>query len=234
MIEHASLALATSAFVGTHLAMSHPLRLRLIQNLGEAGFTALYSIVALLTLLWVVLAWNAIDVSAPFWIAPAWWWPVASAAMLVASVLLVGSFVRNPAFPHPGAAKHAAAPPAGVFAITRHPMNWSFILWALVHLSVWGSPRNIVVSAGILVLAVAGSVGQDRKKRGIMGEPWRKWEAKTSFVPFGALLQGKLPWKAAAPGWIALAGGLLFWLLVTWLHAPEVSPLCIMAGGSGG
>ena len=34
MIEHASLALAMLAFVGTHFAMSHPYRKRLVQNLG--------------------------------------------------------------------------------------------------------------------------------------------------------------------------------------------------------
>jgi hypothetical protein len=43
-------------------------------------------------------------------------------------------------------------------------MNWAFILWALVHLSLWWSPRNIIVAVGILILAVAGSIGQDAKK----------------------------------------------------------------------
>jgi uncharacterized membrane protein len=50
--------------------------------------------------------------------------------MLVACVLLAGSLVGNPAFPHPGAAPKVIPPPQGVFAITRHPMNWSFMLWA--------------------------------------------------------------------------------------------------------
>jgi uncharacterized membrane protein len=234
VIEHAGLALATAAFVGTHLALSHPLRTRLVQNVGEAGFTGVYSIVAAATLLWMILAWRAIGVSVPLWIAPDWWWPVASAVMLFASILLVGSFVRNPAFPHPGAAKHAGAAPKGVFAITRHPMNWSVALWALVHLSLWLSPKIVVVTVGMLVLALAGSVGQDRKKRSVMGEPWRRYEARTSFVPFGALLTGKLPWKSAVPSWIALLGGTAFWLAVTWLHAPQVSPLAIMLGASAG
>lgn len=233
-MEHAGLALATAAFVGTHLALSHPLRTKLVQNVGEAGFTGIYSIVAAATLLWMILAWRGIGVSMPFWIAPGWWWPVASAIMLFASILLVGSFVRNPAFPHPGAAKHAAAAPTGVFAITRHPMNWSVALWALVHLSLWFSPKIIVVTVGMLVLVGVGSIGQDRKKRSVMGEAWRRYEARTSFVPFGALLTGKLPWKSAVPSWIALVGGTAVWLIVTWLHAPQVSPLAVMLGGSAG
>jgi uncharacterized membrane protein len=230
VILTASLALATAAFVGTHLALSHPLRLRLIQNLGEAGFTAFYSIVAVLTLGWMVLAYRAIGVSLPFWIAPGWWWPFAAALMLFASILLVGSLIRNPAFPHPGAIKRAAQPPKGVYAITRHPMNWSFAIWALVHISLSWSPRNLIVAVGILILAMAGSIGQDRKKRAVVGQAWQRWEAKTSFVPFAALLTRKLPWRSAAPGSIAFGGGLAFWLVAIWLHAPDQSPIGMLTG----
>lgn len=132
----ASLALATVAFVGTHFLMSHPLRAGLVAKLGEKGFSGLYSLIAFVTLGWMIFAWRSIEDSAPLWIAPLWWWPVASAIMLLALILLVGSFVRNPAFPHPGAESQAVRPATGVFAITRHPMNWSFILWALVHISL--------------------------------------------------------------------------------------------------
>lgn len=229
-MEHAGLALATAAFVGTHLALSHPLRTRLVQNMGEAGFTGLYSIVAVLTLGWTILAWRSIEASPVWWIAPDWWWPAAAGLMLLASILLVGSFARNPAFPHPGAARRKPRPASGVFAVTRHPMNWSIALWALVHLSLWWSPRNIIVAAGMLVLALAGSIGQDAKKRAVIGQAWRDWEARTSFVPFAALLAGRARWRDAAPGWIALGGGLLLWLAVTWFHAPTVSPIALLAG----
>jgi uncharacterized membrane protein len=216
--------------VGSHLALSHPFRTRLVQNVGEAGFTGIYSVVALLTFGWMILAYTAIDVSVPFWIAPRPWWIAASLIMLFASVLLVGSFVKNPAFPHPRGAKQAARPATGVFAITRHPMNWAFILWALVHLSLWWSPRNIIVAVGILILAFAGSVGQDAKKRSVIGRAWQDWEARTSFVPFAALLSGRVKWRKAAPGWIALGGGTAFWLAAISIHQPSISPLDFILG----
>lgn len=220
----ASLVLATIAFVGTHFLLSHPLRLKLIGAVGELRFTLLYSIVAVATLLWVALAWLALDGEWPLWIAPNWVWPIASAIMLIASILLIGSFVRNPAFPHPGPARKAR-PATGVFAITRHPMNWAFALWAIVHLVLWGSLRNIVLDSGILILAIFGSIGQDRKKARAMGQSWLQWQAKTSFVPFAALLAGRARWREAAKGWGALLLGLLFWLVfVTW-HAPPASPI---------
>src|SRR5205085_1024504 len=124
-------AAAVTAFVGSHFALSHPLRLGLVRSLGEARFTLLYSAVALLTFMAILIAYRSVGESYPLWIAPRWGYWVAAALMLFASILLVGSVIRNPAFPHPGAEKLAWQPPAGVFAITRHPMNWSFATWAI-------------------------------------------------------------------------------------------------------
>ena len=225
MTAQASLALATLAFVGTHLLLSHPLRPALVGRLSERGFLGVYSLAAFATLGWMIFAWRSALDPSPLWVAPLWWWPFASAIMLVASILLAGSLVRNPALPHPGAEVRELPEPRGVFAITRHPMNWSFTLWALVHISLSGSARNLIVASGILVLALAGSIGQDRKKARLIGEPWRQWQARTSFVPFAALLAGRLRWRDSVPGVIALVGGLAFWAIVTSLHAPLVSPL---------
>ena len=216
-----SLALATLAFVGTHLALSHPLRTRLVQNIGDQWFLLLYSAVAFVTLGWMILSYRAVRNSFPVWVAPDWAWPVAAGVMLLACILLVGSFFNNPAFPHPGAKPRAARPATGVFAVTRHPMNTAFILWALVHIALWGSPRNLIVAAGILVLSWLGSIGQDHKKLNVVGEPWRAWMGRTSFVPFAALLSGRAKWSGLKEAWPALLIGLALWLAITWFHAPE-------------
>ena len=225
MTPTASLALATLAFVGTHLAMSHPLRPALVARLGERGFLGLYALVSFATLGWMIFAWRGTDAAAPLWAAPLWWWPIGSGIMLVASILLVGSFAGNPAFPHPGAEPREIPPARGVFAITRHAMNMSFILWALVHLSLSGSARNLIVAGGILILAVVGTLGQDRKKERLLGAPWRDWQRRTSILPFAALASGRARWAQAFPGWIALIGGAALWAAVTSYHAPLVSPL---------
>ena len=108
-----------------------------------------------------------------------------------------------------------------MFAVTRHPMNMAFILWALVHIALWGALPNLIVAGGILVLALVGSIGQDHKKLNVIGEPWREWMGRTSFVPFGALLTGRAKWSGLAEAWPAAAGPLL-WLAVRF-PAPEVS-----------
>jgi uncharacterized membrane protein len=218
------LALATLAFVGTHLLLSHPLRAGFVARLGARGFLAFYSLVAFATLAWIAVAYRRGGDSDPLWLAPYQWWPFASALMLFASILLVGSLVGNPA--HPGMGRRRAGQtPRGVYAITRHPMNWSFILWAAVHISLAGEARNLIVAGGILVLALLGSIGQDRKKERLLGQGWRDWEARTSFVPFAAALAGRVRWRDAVPGAVALIGGAILWALVTSYHAPLVSPL---------
>jgi uncharacterized membrane protein len=228
VIATVGLALATLAFVGTHLALSHPLRTRLVQNLGDQWFMLLYSAISFVTLGWMILSYRATENSYFLWLAPDWAKPVAAAVMLLACILLAGSFFRNPAFPHPGAKPKIPRAASGIFALTRHPMNMAFILWALVHIALWGALPNLIVAGGILVLALAGSIGQDHKKLNVIGEPWRAWMQQTSFLPFGALLTGRAKWSALGKAWPALLLGLLLWLVVTWLHAPEASPIAAL------
>ena len=46
----ANLVAACLAFVGTHFAMSHPLRAGMVRALGEKGFQGVYTLVSLATL----------------------------------------------------------------------------------------------------------------------------------------------------------------------------------------
>lgn len=50
---------ACIAFVGSHIALSHPLRAPLVGRLGEKGFMAFYSAIALACLYWVVKSFKA-------------------------------------------------------------------------------------------------------------------------------------------------------------------------------
>lgn len=207
-----SLVAASIAFVGSHFALSHPLRAPLVGALGENGFRALYSLVALVTFVWAVVAFRAVGPSGPvLWYAMGdIGWAVATLVMLVASVLLAGSFVGNPALPAPGAASLAARGPHGVFHVTRHPMMWSFALWAATHLLLSPTARQIVMAGAIGLLALVGAHLQDRKKEGLMGEAWAGWEAQTSYWPrFGKLV------RAGPVAWI---GGVIIWLAATYGH----------------
>ena len=208
-----SLAIACLAFVGSHFLLSHPLRAPLVARLGEAKFQILYSLVALATFGVMIWVYGKAGGAAPLWSAGAPLWAVASLVMWFAAILLVGSFVGNPALP---GARMPKTGPSGVLAITRHPMMWSFALWAMVHAMLIATPEALVLDAAILVLALGGSVGQDLKKRKRMGERWHEWSAQTAFLPFARGLK--------SPGALALVGGTLLFLAATWAHPSPVGP----------
>ena len=201
---------ASIAFVGTHFALSHPLRAPLVRAFKPGGFMLLYSAVAFATLGWMAHAFlqvEAPDLGGSGEIG----WVIASLLTLVALVLFLGSLWRNPALPAPGAEEAAAQrEPTGAFAVTRHPMMWGFALWALAHITLWWSWRTNVVALAILVLALVGAHLQDRKKRRLMGEAWASWESRTSYWP----RWGKL----FAAGWALWLVAILAWLAITYGH----------------
>jgi uncharacterized membrane protein len=195
------------AFVGTHFLLSHPLRGPLVRGLGERAFQGLYSIIALITFAAMIYFYRVIGREPPLWDAGQAGWIAGTLLMWLASILFVGSFVRNPALV---GARGPAEGPSGVFPITRHPMMWSFAIWAAVHLTILAMPKALVFDGAIILLALAGAAAQDRKKAGYMGDSWHEWTAQTAFIPFTR--------GVAYPGTVALIGGTLLFLIATWAH----------------
>jgi uncharacterized membrane protein len=202
------LTLSALLFVGTHFLLSHPLRPPLVRAMGERPFQGIYSLVAILTFGAMIYFYIRIGREPQLWVAGDALWIAASLLMWLGSILFVGSFVKNPALP--GARLERGASARGVFAITRHPMMWGFASWAIVHLIVVGTAKAVVLDGSLLFLAIAGSVGQDAKKRKLMGERFHEWAAQTAFIPFSR--------GVANPGMVALIGGTLLFFAATWLH----------------
>lgn len=218
-MDNTSAVLAAAiAFVGSHFLLSHPLRKPVIRAVGEAGFQGVYSLIAFLTLGWLVLAYRKAPVTMPLWPVGDALWAIVTVVMLIASILLMGSLIRNPALP--SGKRPAALPDAahGVFAVTRHPMMWSFALWGLCHIAVFPVTKNIIVGAAIVILALVGAALQDRKKERLEPDLWPAWEAKTSYLPFAAIAAGRA--RLGGFGLHALLGGLVVWLAATWAHKP--------------
>ncbi|RVT41690.1 NnrU family protein [Sphingobium algorifonticola] len=215
-----SVAMAAAAFVGTHFLLSHPLRRPLVTRLGEQGFMGVYTVVALGTMAWMVHAYSAAPATVPLWDVGHGLWVLVTVIMWLASVLLIGSLFRNPAFPDPRVGQAPPPHPAGVFAITRHPMMWSFALWAIAHMLVFPLAANLVVTAAILVLALVGAALQDRKKVRTLPGFWPEWMRRTSFVPLAAFTAGRVSAASLWPGVPAIAGGTALWLAASWAHMP--------------
>lgn len=208
MTPQAGLLLSSIAFVGTHFLLSHPLRGPLVRTMGEGPFRGVYSMVALITFGLMVFFYHAIGRETYLmWNAGDAGWIIGTILMWLAAILFVGSFLGNPALV---GAPGPRGGPSGVLRITRHPMMWSFAIWAAVHMMIIAQFKTVVFDSAIIILALVGAYMQDRKKAGQMGEDWHDWTAQTAFVPFTRGL--------ANPGIVALVGGTLLFLIATWAH----------------
>lgn len=204
-----NLVAANVAFVGTHFAMSHPLRAPMVKALGAGGFQAAYSIVSFATLGWVAFAFKAAP-PADLGGSGEAGWILATLLTLLAMILLAGSLIGNPALPTPMAEAQARAEPKGVFKVTRHPMMWGIGLWALSHIVLFWSTRTLVTALAMGILALVGAKLQDAKKEVLMGAAWAEWESKTSYWPRWS--------KLLSVGAVPLGLGSGLWLGASWLH----------------
>ena len=208
MTPQAGLLLSCIAFLATHFLMSHPLRGPLVRSMGEWPFRGLYSLIALITFGGMIYFYHAIGREAyHMWDAGDAGWIAGTILMWLAAILFVGSFLGNPALV---GARGPRGGPSGVLAITRHPMMWSFAIWAAVHMMIIAQFKSVIFDGTIIIMALAGAAGQDRKKSALLGDSWHEWTAQTAFIPFTRGL--------AYPGTVALLGGTALYLIATWAH----------------
>ncbi len=203
------LILASISFVGTHFLMSHPMRRELVRIFRANGFLLVYSLVSLVTFGWMVFEFGRATKAALLWPTGDLVWAVATVIMLLASILFVGSFVRNPSFPGMPD-QMATQKPFGVFKITRHPMMWGFALWGAAHILVAPRPDNFIFSGAIIFMALVGAKAQERKKARLVGVEWDAWLRQTSF----GLRIGRLGRAGFGP-W---AAGIALWVAASWAH----------------
>ena len=217
----AAVAAAALAFAGSHLALSHPpIRNRLIARLGAAPFRALYSLVAIAGLVWLVMAYDAAP-HVEVWLAGAWARWVMLGVMGCATVLLVcGLTAPNPTLVGAERLASGAFVGGGIFAVTRHPVLWAFALWAAGHALVRGDLAALVLFGALGGLALAGMAHIDHRRRAADETTFRWLDATTSAVPFAALAAGRAHLSFAAIRWWRLALSLAVFAALVALHAP--------------
>lgn len=221
------LIIAAIFFVVSHFALSHPpIRRILVARLGEKAFLAVYSIVALAAMMWLVKAYGA----APYvelWPTAGWMRYVVLAVMPLVSILLVaGLTARNPTamfWNNPDTIE----PLPGIILVTRHPVMWAVTLWSLAHMVANGDAASLVFFAGLATLALIGMPAIDRRRRLVMGDDWKAFEAVTSVTPFAAVISGCASLSLSAIGLWRIAGGMVLYVVLLFGHQTVigVSPL---------
>jgi uncharacterized membrane protein len=208
----ALLALATAAFLATHFVTSTPLRPKLVAAMGEWPYRGAYSAVAFVTLAWMIWAYA----HAP---REALWTGLRHVPLVVmplAFVLVATGYFRNPTMVGADKLLQSEEPARGMIRITRHPLMWGIMLWALAHIVARGDAKSLVFFGGFFVLAALGTLLIDRRKR---ADPsWARFASVTSNLPFVAIAQerNRLDWREI--GWSRPLAGLVAFVIVFALH----------------
>jgi len=210
---------AMVGFVGSHFLLSWPaVRSRLVAAMGEKVFLILYSLVSVLFLAWVILAYR----SAPFvaiWELGLAGRFVAAGLMPIALVLaVIGLTTPNPTAVGGERFSDAGRAARGIVTITRHPFLWGAVLWAIAHLAANGDAASVILFGGILILSLGGMAAIDHKRALRLGDTWRSFAAKTSLVPFAAAAAGrvKVDWKGI--GWWRPGLGIVLYAILVYSH----------------
>ena len=221
-----TLALAALAWVGVHVGIAGTAaRGAAVARLGERGFRLAFSALSVLAIAFLVGSYNAAP-TASLWAAPGWLGWALALVMLAASVL----FVASVAAPNPtavGGERALDREPRGIQRITRHPMLWSFALWAAVHMLGNGDTASLLFFGAFGLTALAGMPSIDAKVAARDPEAWGRYAARTSILPFGAIIAGRNRLALREIGWLPFALGFALWLGMLAVHRTTfgVSPV---------
>lgn len=215
------LTAAVAAFLVTHIGLSStPLRDRLAARLGEKGFLGLYSLIALLTLTGMILAYNRAAPGTFLWVPGPGLRHLPLLLMPVAFVFLVAGVIT----PNPtgvGMAQVAGRDDAvrGILRITRHPVQWAIFTWAAAHILANGDLASVTFFGGFLLLSALGTRLIDAKLARQQGADWRRFAERTSNLPFAAIVGGRNRLALGELGWKPIVGGLVLYVVVLHSHA---------------
>jgi uncharacterized membrane protein len=188
-----NLVIASAYFLLIHFGVSGTrLRDGLVARLGAGPYRGAFALASIIGLVWMSYAYRHAP-TVPLWglvlgFRPAAYVLVFIAFLFVVIGLTTPSPTRVGMESKVGQGTEAAR---GIVRITRHPFLWGIALWAVVHLIVNGDLASLIFFGSLLLLAVAGTLAIDAKRRRNFGAQWDEFAKVTSDIPFAAIASGR-------------------------------------------
>jgi uncharacterized membrane protein len=192
-------------------------------TIGEGPYMGLFSLASVGAIVWLVMAYNAAQKSGAdpslYDLGPGirhLGIPVIAIAFFLG---LQGLLSPNPTSIRQEAAATKEGTVTGVLRITRHPFLWGVAIWSAFHLAANGDQASVVLFGTLFVLSILGTFSIDAKRKRKMGEAWNGFAAKTSNIPFAAIIGGRTSLRLGEDfGWRFWVTALVF-LAVLFSHA---------------
>lgn len=140
-------------FFAIHLLPTNrPLRSGLAGRFGEGAYKGIFSVIALLGFVLIVLGFAKMQAmlgskNPILWDPPTWTRHVAFTLMLPAMILLVAAYI-----------------PSRIRAAVKHPMLVAIKIWALAHLLANGDAASMVLFGSFLAYAVFDRISLKRRE----------------------------------------------------------------------
>jgi uncharacterized membrane protein len=226
-----TLLIAAAVFLAIHFLVSGTrLRDAIVGAIGDRPYMGLFSLASLGAIIWLCISYNQAQASGDnplLYDLGVGVKHLAIPAVLIAFLLAVpGLFTPNPTSikqaivaAKPGAGK-------GIVAVTRHPFLWGVVIWSAMHLALNGDAASVILFGTFFVLSLFGPLSIDAKRKRKMGADWDDFAARTSNVPFAAVISGraKLNWGELLDWRMGVAVLLFVVVLFCHAHVIGVSP----------
>ncbi len=185
------LIIAALAFLAIHLLIAGTtIRDAIVAAIGERAYLGLFSLASLGVIVWLAVSYNAAQANGgdsqlynPGRGVRHLGIPVVALAFLLG---VQGLFLRNPTAV--GGANPDPLAVTGVLRITRHPFLWGVAIWSGFHLAANGDEASVIFFGTFFVLALAGTISIDAKRRRKLGAAWQSFAQRTSNIPFAAVI----------------------------------------------
>lgn len=216
------LVLAFTLFVLLHSVPALPaIRARLIAAIGHRSYICTYSLVSIIILVWLFKAAIGVEYI-ELWEPAAWQAHVTLiAAPLGVFLVLAGLLSANP---YSISFRTGETAPGAIVSVTRHPVLWGFLLWALGHLAPNGDVRSIVLFGGFAAFSIGGFFMLEKRARRRFGMEWASVTTTSSIIPLAAIIGGRAKPRCDPSLLIAtlLTTVIVAWLLLAGGHAELV------------
>lgn len=215
----ASLFAACAFFVGIHVFISgSPLRGVIVRRVGAPAYLALFSLLSLGGMVWLVLAYGRAE-GVWLWSAPqALRWAAPPVALVAFAFAVIGLTTPSPTATGGESRLDVDEPAQGILRVTRHPFLWGVALWAALHVALNGNSAALVLFGSLLLLALIGPLLIDAKRKRVHGPKWERFAAVTANVPFAAILAGRNVLRLGEIGVWRFVAALLLWAATLVLH----------------